>query len=315
MNNPAFSVIVPTFNRASSINRTIESVLKQTFMDFELIIVDDGSTDHTRETISSLNDSRVRYFYQENKGRSAARNAGANRSNGKYLVFLDSDDDVLPAWLHRMAQALEDSTAGIVCCGYLDVLETEDERRQNAILPNNRGPMYCDQKCMFRCGTFALHRDLFDAVGGYTEELVFSENTELAIRLVPQCIREGRKVIAIDEALLIYHRRPSRRAKTPEDFIVLLRSANLILERHGARLREKFPPGYANYCAIAGVNAARLGRGAEARHFFASAISNYPYRVANYGRLFLTMFPSLARKLWLRHGSKLISIILASVIH
>lgn len=91
-----FSVIVPTYNRENLIGTTINSVLKQKFEDWELIIVDDGSTDNTKHTVKDFKDKRIKYFYQENTERGAARNSGVERSSGKYVFFLDSDDIIYP---------------------------------------------------------------------------------------------------------------------------------------------------------------------------------------------------------------------------
>ncbi len=102
MQYPFFSVIIPTYNRAHLIEETIKSVLAQTFKDFELIIVDDGSTDNTQEVIRKyLSDPRVKYIYQENKERGAARNRGAKEAKGAYLLFFDSDDIALPEHLEK----------------------------------------------------------------------------------------------------------------------------------------------------------------------------------------------------------------------
>jgi glycosyltransferase involved in cell wall biosynthesis len=92
MNNFFFSVIIPTYNRSSILRKTINSVLIQTFKNFEVIIIDDGSTDNTKELVESIEDPRVKYIYQTNKERSAARNNGIRNSNGQYICFLDSDD-------------------------------------------------------------------------------------------------------------------------------------------------------------------------------------------------------------------------------
>lgn len=92
MYQPFFSIILPTYNRASLVGIAIESVLKQTFDDFELIIVDDGSTDNTYEVVSSFHDDRIRYFKKENEERNIARNFGIKRAKGEYIGFLDSDD-------------------------------------------------------------------------------------------------------------------------------------------------------------------------------------------------------------------------------
>lgn len=89
---PFFSIILPTYNRACRLPTAINSVLSQTFVDFELIIVDDGSTDHTKETVQGFDDKRIVYIYQDNAERSAARNNGIRHAKGEYICFLDSDD-------------------------------------------------------------------------------------------------------------------------------------------------------------------------------------------------------------------------------
>lgn len=104
MKTPFFSIITPTYNRAHMLSKTIDSVLEQTFTDWELILVDDGSTDHTKELVERFiqKDSRINYIYQENSERSAARNNGIKKAKGQYICFLDSDDvyldNNLEAW-------------------------------------------------------------------------------------------------------------------------------------------------------------------------------------------------------------------------
>ena len=97
-----FSIIIPTYNRANFLSKAIQSVLNQTYSNFELIIIDDGSTDGTKEIVSGLNDERIRYVYQENKGRSDARNLGIELSIGEYICFLDDDDFFLDNHLETM---------------------------------------------------------------------------------------------------------------------------------------------------------------------------------------------------------------------
>ncbi|MCT7990060.1 glycosyltransferase family 2 protein [Laspinema olomoucense] len=97
MNKPFFSVVVPTYNRANLLGDTIESVLDQTFKDFELLVIDDGSTDETREIVTSFcNSANIRYIYQENKGQGVARNTAIKTATGEWVAFLDSDDLWLP---------------------------------------------------------------------------------------------------------------------------------------------------------------------------------------------------------------------------
>ncbi|HKK53946.1 MAG TPA: glycosyltransferase family A protein [Patescibacteria group bacterium] len=96
INNPKISVIIPTYNRANFLPRAIKSVLNQTFKDFELIIVDDGSTDNTKEVINNYlkNDDRIKYIYQQNSGGPPKpKNTGIKIAKGEYIAFLDSDDE------------------------------------------------------------------------------------------------------------------------------------------------------------------------------------------------------------------------------
>ncbi|HPO73378.1 MAG TPA: glycosyltransferase family A protein, partial [Armatimonadota bacterium] len=119
---PCFSVIIPAYNRARFLPECLESVLAQTFTDWECIIVDDGSTDGTRELVAEYvrRDSRFRYHWQENAGASAARNAGIERARGEWIAFLDSDDWYYPdALAHFHAAASRFAEVQIVC-GYLD---------------------------------------------------------------------------------------------------------------------------------------------------------------------------------------------------
>ena len=89
---PFFSIIIPTYNRSKFIGSAIESVINQTYTDWELIIIDDGSTDNTKEIVSNFHDPRILYKYQNNQERSAARNNGIKIAKGEWICFLDSDD-------------------------------------------------------------------------------------------------------------------------------------------------------------------------------------------------------------------------------
>lgn len=106
-NNPFFSIVIPTWNRADMIGKTLESVFAQTFTNFEVIVVDDGSTDNTKEVVESFTDSRLHYIWQENAERAAARNNGTRHAKGRYITFLDSDDLFKPEHLKIVYRNLE----------------------------------------------------------------------------------------------------------------------------------------------------------------------------------------------------------------
>jgi glycosyltransferase involved in cell wall biosynthesis len=106
---PFFSICIPAYNRAYILEETLQSILSQTFQEWEVIIVDDGSKDNTKEVVAKLieQDNRIRYIYQDNAERSAARNKGADNSNGTYLLFLDSDDAFKPEHLQKLYDLFE----------------------------------------------------------------------------------------------------------------------------------------------------------------------------------------------------------------
>ena len=103
---PTVSVVIPTYNRALMVKEAIQSVLDQTYSDFEIIVVDDGSTDDTREVVTAFAD-KVRYVFQENSGRSNARNRAIHMARGRYIAFLDSDDLYMPHKLDMQVACME----------------------------------------------------------------------------------------------------------------------------------------------------------------------------------------------------------------
>lgn len=106
--SPVFSIVIPTYNRAHLIGKTLESVLKQVFQDFEVLVIDDGSKDNTEEVVKKIADSRLRYFKKENGERGAARNYGADRATGVYINFFDSDDLLYPNHLLMASQLMSE---------------------------------------------------------------------------------------------------------------------------------------------------------------------------------------------------------------
>jgi glycosyltransferase involved in cell wall biosynthesis len=100
---PAATIIIPLYNKRSYIGRALDSVLHQSFQDFEIIVVDDGSTDNGAEVVKSYDDPRIRLIRQENKGVSVARNTGADRATADFIAFLDADDEWMPRQLETVS--------------------------------------------------------------------------------------------------------------------------------------------------------------------------------------------------------------------
>ena len=115
------ALIIPTFNRGYCLSSTIQSLLQQTYFNWTLTIIDDGSTDNTQEVVASFNDARITYVYQENAERSAARNKGIAHTEAEWLCFLDSDDVLLPEHLHVLASFIENQkpSPGLIATGLI----------------------------------------------------------------------------------------------------------------------------------------------------------------------------------------------------
>jgi len=105
---PVVSIIIPTYNLCTLLKKTIESVLKQSYMDFEVLVIDDGSTDDTRSIVSRITDRRVKYFYKTNGGHCSARNFGLIKAKSEYVAFLDHDDLWTDGYLETMMNHLQE---------------------------------------------------------------------------------------------------------------------------------------------------------------------------------------------------------------
>jgi glycosyltransferase involved in cell wall biosynthesis len=172
---PQISVIIPAFNAGRFINRTIDSVLAQTFKDFELIVVDDGSTDNTGQAVKSYG-SKVRYIYQPNAGDGPARNTGINAAAGKWLAFLDHDDEWLPEKLDTQMKLLS-ANPDLRWCG-TNRYQSDgqrcavvgDEHKSQKALGNrdyfdNFFRAVADGVCQVITSTLMIRRDVFSEVG------------------------------------------------------------------------------------------------------------------------------------------------------
>ena len=114
------SVIIPLYNKEQIIDKTLHSVLSQDYGDFEVVIVNDGSTDRSAEIVKGIDDSRIRFIEQENGGPSKARNTGVRNANGEWIVFLDADDEFLPGALKTFGNLIQDHpNVGMFGCSYL----------------------------------------------------------------------------------------------------------------------------------------------------------------------------------------------------
>lgn len=290
---PTFSVVICTYNRAPVLPRAIHTVLAQTFDDFELVVVDDGSTDRTGDLVTSIADRRIRYERQENAGLGAARNTGVARASGKYVVFLDDDDVALPGWLEGLHAKSAGGECVVVCCG--EEVADDEGRVLKTNLPKPLGPVFADQPGLFVPGTFAVRPDAYQAAGGFVVGLQHLHHTEFALRLLPLCASRGWRVCTVDEPLVRRHVHEPEHGRHRVDH--LLSATSYIVEHHEGRL-VLVPSLLGQYCAIAGVAAARVGDYPRARSYFRRAARADPRAWKHRMRWMLALVPPIASLVW-----------------
>lgn len=193
MQNPIVSVIIPTFNRVHLLKRAIDSVLAQSFKDFELLIVDDGSTDDTEAMVATIEDPRVRFIKLTHSGfPGKVRNAGVVQSTGALLAFLDSDDCWRPQKLSRQVplHAVTEGREGELSRARISHtrelwLRSGKEISQHSQKHRREGNIFEDAliKCIIGPSTVILGRALFQKFGGFREDLEIAEDYEIWLRI------------------------------------------------------------------------------------------------------------------------------------
>ncbi len=191
---PMVSVIIPTFNRAPLVVNAIESVLAQTYKNYELIVVNDGSVDNTQEIVKPYG-QRLRYFYQENRGASAAQNKGIELAKGEWISILADDDEWLPTKLQRQFEALDALGKDYDACFTNCQIDGNPDIQQTAFdlvgLPENEPFGFLDDPvrhvlahdCVICIQSLLVRRRLVNEVGRFDDAMVVAEDTDLLLRL------------------------------------------------------------------------------------------------------------------------------------
>jgi glycosyltransferase involved in cell wall biosynthesis len=184
---PKFSVVIPTYNRLTFLREALSSIWAQTIDDYEIIVVNDGSTDGTAEWLLTQRE-RLRPFTQSNRGPGAARNLGARQACGTYLAFLDSDDLWFPWTLKVYRDAIHDHGEPSFITGKPFIFSKNNELSDTApgTARSKRFSNYLssgDEWRWFGVSSFIIRRDAFAAVGGFADEWVNGEDADLALKL------------------------------------------------------------------------------------------------------------------------------------
>ena len=270
-------MIIPTYNRAGSLCRAIESVIQQTHPALEIIVVDDGSTDNTVDLVKKY--PNVRYYYQVNQGVSSARNRGAEEAIGDWLIFLDSDDELLLRASEEFAKCINQDPEKLVFTGGFLIRDSEIEKEFIPIKGKYIGNV---------SGSFTILRNLFLELGGYDSRLKFAENTELFFRIEWAGYLPG----LVPIPMMCYYENPnggSKNLKNKTDSILL------ILEKH----KNSLPASIKRlYNQILGVNFLRFKDFSLARKHLLVAYKLDFKRLDTLGRYLISCLPLLAKKLY-----------------
>ncbi len=220
------SVIIPAYNALHFLPQTVESALAQTWQDFELLIVDDGSSDGTRDWVFQQHDSRIRMVQKPNGGLAAARNTGINTTQGEYIAFLDADDLWEPTKLERQVACLDARPeVGLVhtAIRYID----EQGREINRVLGVQGDGAVWKEVVVHnpvRCGSTPLvRRECFEVVGVFDPTLTFSEDWDMWLR-----IASSYHFATINEPLTLYRQHNTNMTK---GYQVIMPNLEKIIER------------------------------------------------------------------------------------
>jgi len=290
MHEPAISVVVPTHDRVSLLARAIKSVLAQSFERFELIVVDDGSSDDTAQFVESVGDDRVRALSHEQAlGVAAARNTGVRHARAPLVAFLDDDDEYEPEFLSRMHEAFDGSpvSVGLAWCGICWM--HDDANGERVVHPHDLWwPRFASREQAYRgflrarrIGTnsgLVLRRSVFDRVGDFDASLKCASDTEFLIRVVREF-----DFTVVPEPLIRVHGHDGPRLRSSPPRAATYRK---IIERHRAVLESDadlwadvhYKTGWVHYHA---------GDRSAGRRFMLSALKRRPWHRKALGALLL----------------------------
>ncbi len=279
------SVIIPTYNRGHLIRRAIESVLNQTYQDFEIIVVDDGSTDHTRQIVMSFADPRIQFLENDiSRGASAARNAALEICKGEYIAFIDDDDEWLPRKLEKQMKAFEIAPheVGVV---YTRFWKVKDRAKNYVLLPKMKKEGAID-KALLQGNFIALpsavvRKECFAKAGVFDEHLTCFHDWEFFIR-----ISKHYHFKCIGEPLLIVY--PQKKSIS-SDQDARIKALELILQKHFEEFAKKRKLLAKQYIDIGNLLVVHK-KTQNGRGYLVKAIKLYPFNIKLLLVIFFTFF-------------------------
>jgi glycosyltransferase involved in cell wall biosynthesis len=297
---PKVSIILPIYNSAQFIEEALESIRQQTFQDYEVLVVDDGSGDQTGEIVKRHKD-RLRYIYQEHGGPAKARNRGIRESTGKYVAFLDSDDLWLPTKLEKQVDMMDrNPELGMVitenlCFNERGVFMPSMGKRKRLMGGDVAKNIFVHS--WVGTPTVMVKREVFDRVGLFEEQLQLAEDDNMWVRIAVNF-----KVGLLDEVLVKVRDHPSRTILDREKMFESVRANIELLSHKYAGIRERIqsaiPLKYSRLYFEMGYFSFENQNYPEARAAFQQGIKSYGWYWKNYVYFLLCCLPKrLIRKL------------------
>jgi glycosyltransferase involved in cell wall biosynthesis len=264
------SIIIPTYNRSDFVQKAVESVYRQTYQDFTLIIVDDGSTDTTHTSLAAVLKKDAHYIYQDHAGVSAARNTGIRASDAEWLAFLDSDDYWLPQKLAQQVAFHRHNPEYLISQTYERWIRHGKRVNQMKKHTKFAGMIYekCLPLCLITPSSVMIHRSVFDDVGLFDETLPACEDYDLWLRVAYKY-----QIGLIEKELIVKHGghsdQLSRSIPTLDKYRIhalrnILASGVLTSQQQKATIKELIQK-----CRVYGNGCIKRGKNAEGQTYLA----------------------------------------------
>jgi glycosyltransferase involved in cell wall biosynthesis len=276
---PLVSIILPVYNSEKTLIKTIKSVLNQTFTDFELLVINDGSQDSTLEVIDDIRDPRMKIFSYPNAGVSASRNRGLAKATGEFISFLDADDLWTPDKLEAQFKALQDNPQAAVAYSWSDWIDESDQFLRPGGHISVNGNVYTNLllRDFVESGSNPLiRRQALAEVGGFDESLVHGEDWDMWLRLAARY-----EFITVPSPQILYRVAPG---SASFDVWKMEAGSLRIIERAFAqapeslqKLKREVLGNRYKYLTLKAIEGPPEGRrGLAAARFFLHAVSNDP---------------------------------------
>lgn len=283
---PKVSVIIPTYNRAHLIDKSIQSVLNQTYQNFEIIIVDDASTDNTEEVVNSFASQKIIYLkHEKNKGANAARNSGIAIAKAGLLAFNDSDDKWMPTKLEKQIKIIENAehNVGIVYTGFYQIINNNKSYIPSIYVKQKDGNIHQSllDGNFVSTQTVLVKKECFKKLGFFDEELPRLQDWELWLRL-SKCY----KFKFIDEPLVIAVVQPNSITNNSNALAVAL---ELIITKH-FKNEGISPQIKSRHHLQLAKSLYFVGRKKDALTYYCEAIKLDPFNLKIFFDIFISLF-------------------------